>query len=439
MKRLRKILLIVISLCLLNITSVKAADNVEEFVKRLYVNCLNRQPDAKGLSNWVKALKTNEKDAAKVVEGFFFSQEMNNLHLSDSEFVERCYRTLLDRRSDSKGKANWLNKLAKGVSKKEVLKGFIDSQEFTNLCKKYGVRKGTIILSSTSSSKPTTSVSKPASTSSVVIGNDSINDFVERLYNNVLNRKSDSVGLNNWTKILLEKRQTPTQVATDGFFHSKEFKNRAVNNNDFVEILYKTFLNRSSDKVGKENWLKKLNQGSIRDSIIVGFAKSQEFNNIINKSGWKEASDKYISKELTNVNSLIIIANKKHRLSSSYEPKDLREPNVKKRGSVPMRKEAATALEKMFNAAKKDGITLVAGSGYRSYSNQVSTYNYWVSIDGQANADRYSARPGYSEHQTGLAMDISDASGNYYLTEAFGNTREGKWLKNISLIEIVLL
>lgn len=94
-----------------------------------------------------------------------------------------------------------------------------------------------------------------------------------------------------------------------------------------------------------------------------------------------------------------------------------------------MRKVAASAIEKLFAAAKKDGIDIKAVSGYRSYATQKSIFDRNASIKGEAVANKTSARPGQSEHQTGLAMDISSASAGYDLQQSFGNTKEGKWLK----------
>ncbi|MBR2066761.1 MAG: M15 family metallopeptidase [Solobacterium sp.] len=126
--------------------------------------------------------------------------------------------------------------------------------------------------------------------------------------------------------------------------------------------------------------------------------------------------------------SILVIVNKKHPLAADYEPSDLVQVSVASNGVQMMRKEAADALAEMFNAASQEGITLVAGSCYRSYATQVDTYNYWASLYGQAEAERVSARAGYSEHQTGLAIDISDSSGATYLSQAFSNTAEGQWL-----------
>ena len=82
----------------------------------------------------------------------------------------------------------------------------------------------------------------------------------------------------------------------------------------------------------------------------------------------------------------------------------------------------------MLAAAKQQGFDLVAFSGYRSFEYQTTLYDNYVKRDGQAAADRYSARPGYSEHQTGLAFDIGERGKEVWLTEEFGETPAGQWL-----------
>jgi D-alanyl-D-alanine carboxypeptidase len=89
-----------------------------------------------------------------------------------------------------------------------------------------------------------------------------------------------------------------------------------------------------------------------------------------------------------------------------------------------MRPEAAAALQQMFaDYHTQSGSQLTVVSPYRSYPSQVSVYNGWVSRLGQAQADQQSARPGFSEHQTGLAVDIDTA-----VSQAFGATPAGTWL-----------
>jgi len=110
---------------------------------------------------------------------------------------------------------------------------------------------------------------------------------------------------------------------------------------------------------------------------------------------------------LTYING-ILIANKTYGLPASYAPG--------------IDKTAEAALNKMIAAAKQDGIHLFIKSGYRSYSTQKTLYSNYVARDGVAAADRYSARAGHSEHQTGLAFDLNS------LEQSFGETKEGKWL-----------
>lgn len=136
---------------------------------------------------------------------------------------------------------------------------------------------------------------------------------------------------------------------------------------------------------------------------------------------------------VTNADSTLVLANKQRNLPPDYEPDDLVVPNVafSFSGDSPkkqLRQEAAEALESLFAAAENANIDLKAVSGYRSYATQKSLFAYYASQHGEVEAARFSARPGQSEHQTGLSMDVSSASVGYGLEERFGETEEGRWL-----------
>lgn len=125
----------------------------------------------------------------------------------------------------------------------------------------------------------------------------------------------------------------------------------------------------------------------------------------------------------TDPASIWVIVNKQHPLQpKTYAPDDL----VSVGNGQYMRAEAAEALKQMLAGAQAAGYTVTPASGYRSYSTQVTTYNSEVSAYGQTVADSESARPGYSEHQTGLAMDL--ASGGCSIADCFGATPGGKWV-----------
>ncbi|WP_240468603.1 M15 family metallopeptidase [Gracilibacillus sp. YIM 98692] len=134
-----------------------------------------------------------------------------------------------------------------------------------------------------------------------------------------------------------------------------------------------------------------------------------------------------------NPTSLQVIVNKQRSVPAGFQPPNLVEANVSyyaEEGSPKrlLRKEAADALEKLFNAAKKDGLDLVAVSGYRSFERQKQIYENNVAHYGQEHADRFSAKPGTSEHQTGLAMDVASAALTAVLEQSFIQTDEGQWL-----------
>lgn len=120
---------------------------------------------------------------------------------------------------------------------------------------------------------------------------------------------------------------------------------------------------------------------------------------------------------LEDPGSIWVVVNKKRPLPDSYAPNDL---------DGDIRREPAKKLEELLKAAQNDGYSLYRISGFRSQENQTLTYNSYVSRDGQAQADTYSARPRHSEHQTGLAIDLG--SGTCDLEACFGHTSAGKWL-----------
>jgi D-alanyl-D-alanine carboxypeptidase len=138
---------------------------------------------------------------------------------------------------------------------------------------------------------------------------------------------------------------------------------------------------------------------------------------------------------VTNPEDMAVVVNKNRSLPATYVPpsKDMKEPNVpfsfkEKSEKKLMRSEAAQALEKLFDQAAKDNIKLAGVSAYRSYVSQKSIFAGNVKSQGEKQASQYSARPGLSEHQTGLAIDVSSPSVQYALEESFGDTKEGKWL-----------
>lgn len=125
---------------------------------------------------------------------------------------------------------------------------------------------------------------------------------------------------------------------------------------------------------------------------------------------------------------------KQNWLAEDCEPPNLVPlPNSRSYGAGPdgnghwMREDASVPLLRMLDEAEAEGVVLFVSSAYRSYAEQVATYQYWVSTLGQEEADRVSARPGHSEHQLGTTADVVSASAGYRL-DAFAGTPEAAWV-----------
>lgn len=133
----------------------------------------------------------------------------------------------------------------------------------------------------------------------------------------------------------------------------------------------------------------------------------------------------------TEPGSLWVIVNKQNPLPKTFSPADLTDAkslDVTNPDESKLRPDANMALAELVKSADKDKLKYVMISGYRSYDLQNIVYGGNVSKDGQKKADATSARPGYSEHQTGLALDLGRADGKCRLETCFGETLEGKWL-----------
>lgn len=138
---------------------------------------------------------------------------------------------------------------------------------------------------------------------------------------------------------------------------------------------------------------------------------------------------------ITDPENVAVIVNKQFKLPEDYEPSNLVYPDVRftfddKIEKRMLRQEAATALEKMFEGAEVDGIYLAGVSAYRSHATQTALFNRYVERDGYDKAVTYSAIPGTSEHETGLAIDVSASDGKCAAQDCFGDTVEAVWLAN---------
>lgn len=239
---------------------------VTGFVSRMYTVVLDRQAEKAGLDDWVNRLQTGSADGSAVAQGFITSEEFANRNLSDSDYVDILYHTFFDRDADAEGRKTWMDKLEGGMSWEYVLQGFVNSQEFQELCDSYGIKRGTMKLGNKRDQ------------------NEGITMFVNRLYIQALGRKGEPAGMEDWTGKILDHIKSPEDVAKS-FIFSEEFTNKGLDDTEYVKVLYRTFMGREYDQAGLDDWVKKIADGMSRERVLEGFSRSVEFANLLSEYG----------------------------------------------------------------------------------------------------------------------------------------------------------
>lgn len=175
----------------------------------------------------------------------------------------------------------------------------------------------------------------------------------------------------------------------------------------------------------------------IQVSLIDEDGNKETFNFKIKRKQGSQIKDWPNFKYTDETNDLLILVDKKNKLTFSYEPNDLVDLGATPYGlyvnvnNLKLRREAADALKKMLTDYNKEYKEhLVIASAYRSYNDQYNLFSYWVSELGATEAEKISAKPGYSEHQLGTVVDFINKDSNYELTEKFAETKSYQWLIN---------
>lgn len=223
-------------------------------------------------------------------------------------------------------------------------------------------------------------------------------------YHNTYNYKLEKNGYSKEETTYLIKNLKDTSL--DYLLTIKYDKNiyKIVKQKYFIEKNLKQYLNYIEN-----------NNKDLKDVVAI-------INVGADKKWYSKSKDTDIKKD-----SLMLV-NKFNNLSKDYNPKDLvNVSNVYSFGSgQKLRKEAFDAFKDMFNAAKEENLTLIINSSYRTYDEQEETYNDYYNRNGKKYADGIAARPGYSEHQTGLSIDIQTYKSS---AKTFENFEEFKWLQ----------
>ena len=206
-----------------------------------------------------------------------------------------------------------------------------------------------------------------------------------------------------------------------------------------ILLIFALFVSLFRDKLYSIIAYSPINADTIAESQALEDTEELEDNHIIEQNNDLLKDTVYTDSEgnsiVKNPDDVLVLVNKERNLQSDYKPEDLVIPEVNfsfdgNSEKKYLRNQAAKALEELFSEGEKQGIILYAVSGYRSYSTQERIFNNKVNKVGIEAANKVVAYPGQSEHQTGLAMDVSSKSAGFSLEENFGQTVEGKWLKD---------
>ena len=190
-----------------------------------------------------------------------------------------------------------------------------------------------------------------------------------------------------------------------------------LNQNEIESLLARNYINITEylkypyfdfTKLDRYLSYQNMNHTKIKDTIIkVNIGLDQEFYTNVHT--------------IENPDDILVLVNKYNQLPADYVPSDL--TSLKCDSNYKLRQEAATAFDKLVEAAREDNVYIYPYSAYRSYDYQNTIYNRYVNRDGQKAADTYSARAGHSEHQTGLAVDIRSVGHNEIIDQDY------QWMK----------
>ncbi|MBO7450766.1 MAG: DUF4214 domain-containing protein, partial [Clostridiales bacterium] len=214
-----------------------------------------------GSDFWCNDLYNFKCTGAQAATFFIFSQEFKDKNTSNEDFLKVLYVAFFNRTPDTEGFNYWLDLLNKGATRESVAHEFIYSQEWADTCAEYGILSG-------GDKAPKVNIEPTAATI----------EFVKRMYTKAFNREAETDGCNYWASQLANFRCTGEGAGLT-FFISEEMQGYNLSNEEFVNRLYLTFMDRAADADGKAYWIGVLDKGASRQSVVLGFTRSEEFVN----------------------------------------------------------------------------------------------------------------------------------------------------------------
>ncbi len=248
------------------ITNPEGDANFEDFVERLYTVALGRNSEKEGKNYWVKRVVDEGATGADCARFFLLdAPEFMKRGLGADAFVETLYQTFFDRASEPEGKAFYLQELANGTPRSQVVEYFIESTEWCDVCATYGVKSGSKYYKASKASN-------------------NARYFAARLYSCCLNRDPEDDGLLYWSLALTNLEKTGANAAAL-FFESEEFLGLDTSDWEYITRLYRTFMGRNPEEGGIDYWIGEMRNGKSRHAVLAWFSQSPEFTDICKEYG----------------------------------------------------------------------------------------------------------------------------------------------------------
>ena len=266
--------------------TVAKREQIRAFVDRLYLTTLGRHGEEAGLTYWTEELLAGNLTGASAAQNFILSDEFKKKDMSYNEFLDVCYAAFFDRPGDEGGYAYWLNAMFNGATRDYIVACFVDSDEFTGICKSYGIVRGSL---DQSKGMPSTEAIQPLKVNSSNVNDAQLYGYVEKLYTCILDRPSEPAGCDYWVQAIKEGNGMDAAKAASMFFQEKEYKDKRKTDAEFMVDVYEMFFGRAPDEEGYNYWLDNLKNEKVSRVWLIeeGFGKSDEFKGILEGYGFE--------------------------------------------------------------------------------------------------------------------------------------------------------
>ena len=228
------------------------------FVQRLYRITLSRKGETEGVEYWCQNLITKSKTGSGAALGFFFSDEYTAKDRSDTAFIKDLYTCLLDREAESAGLNYWSTAMKSGMSRYGIFAGFAASNEFSNICRSYGINRGSYTPSNYRDRSP-----------------EKVN-FVQFLYKAIIGKTAPSSVLENWCRKMIKEGDAGVDVAA-GLFFSSAYTAKKKTDAQFIEDLGWVLTGKQVADSEIRELITAMGNGLTRKGVFATFANSEAF------------------------------------------------------------------------------------------------------------------------------------------------------------------